>query len=168
MMSGWSLSKKHLSDDGVQSTPSPSVVPRIPVQLIIAHKLTLFLFPFQIRFCWNGFVPEPPVHHLLQDWRSETEPPQVLHPKVMSKAFPSYLETLEGIQCNQFFIRAHFCKNPGGIQANFQQKSGQNPGKNPGEMLICEEKNLIILFQKMKNWAKIKGIFFLLSLIHFE
>ena len=32
-------------------------------------------------------------------------------------------------QSVQFFIRAHFCKNPGGIRVDFQQKSGQNPGK---------------------------------------
>ena len=37
------------------------------------------------------------------------------------------------------------------IRADFQQISGQNPGKNPGEMLICKENNLFILFRKMEN-----------------
>ena len=59
------------------------------------------------------------------------------------------------MQCDQFFIRGHFCKNPGGIRADFQQKSGQNPGKNPGEMLICKEKNLFYFVSKNKNWAKL-------------
>ena len=32
------------------------------------------------------------------------------------------------VQCDSFFIRAHFCKNSGGIRAGYKQKSGQKTG----------------------------------------
>ena len=40
------------------------------------------------------------------------------------------------IQCAQFFIRAHFCKNMGEIRALFWQKYGRYTGENTGKIQV--------------------------------
>ena len=49
------------------------------------------------------------------------------------------------------------------IRAESGRIFNKYPGKNPGEMLICKEKNLFILFRKMENWTKFRECFSSLS-----